>query len=471
MSSPVDPPQRLLRDPLLVVHLVLILSLAIPGRLIVEPLGALGAPATILTIGAVALYVIARMIPGYLADGYQPMRVPLILFWVVMLVSYGAGKVQVLSVLETNASDRALIVQTGYVALALLVADGTRTRRDLDRLLRLVVVMASALAVYGIVQFVTDIAPDMYIHVPGLTLQAAEVSAERSIFTRVQGTALHPIEFGVVLAIALPVALHYMLHGTADGRRSHWWKVAVVTMVVASPMAVSRSSVLGIGVGVGVLALTWTNRQRLIGAVAGMVLLVAMRSTFPGLLGTLRAMFVFAGDDPSIEGRTQDFPRVMAFFQENPWLGRGLGTLVPAEHFFLDNQYLGELITGGLVALAMLIALFLAAIGVGRGVFHHAQGPDARALGQALVAASAVSLVTWVTYDGMGFRTNAALAFIVFGATGALWRLEVGRRHWGRGLNKRPPAVERPEPGPVETRTAQTTAGQVAEPAALGGPS
>ncbi len=421
------------RDPLLVPYAFIVLSIAIPSRLLLEPLGALGYPATIVAAGAPVLYVFARLIPSQLADGFNPVRTLLLAFGLVALIGYAVGLTKVLSVVEATASIRALINYAGFAGLGLLVVDGIRDRRHLDRLLELIVLGASLLAIYGIVQFATGLSPDSYIRIPGLVLQEVDITLARSMFTRVQGTSLHPIEFGVILALVLPIALHYAMHGTTVRPPSRWRWIPVLLILIASPMSVSRSSVLGIIVGVGLLAMTWTWRTRLKALGFAIVLALAMRAAIPGLLGTLLGMFTWFEDDPSVEGRTQDYPKVLEFFHQDPWLGRGIGTFVPAEHFFLDNEYLGTLITTGLLGLVVLIALFLVVISVGRAVRRYSTDPATRSLGQALAAAALVSMVTWVTYDGLGFRVNAGHAFVLFGAAGALWRLEVGRPRWGRG--------------------------------------
>lgn len=422
----------LLRDPLIVPYAFVVLSIAIPSRLLLQPLGSLGYPATIVAASAALLYALARLLPGQLADGVQPVRTVLLAFTVVVVVAYGVGLTKPLTALAETGSIRAFIYYAGYIGLGLLVVDGVRDRRHLDRLLVLIVLGGSLLAVFGIVQFVLGLSPDSYIKIPGLVLQEVDITLDRSMFTRVQGTSLHPIEFGVVLALILPLALHYAHFGIAGRPPTRWNWVPALLILVATPMSVSRSSILGIAVGIGVLAITWSWRTRARALVVGVVLAIAMRAAFPGLLGTLRSMFVWFEDDPSIEGRTQDYPRVAALVARAPWFGEGLGTFIPAERFFLDNEYLGTLVTTGIIGLAALIALFVVAISCGRGIYRHATDPAARSLGMALAAAAAVSMVTWLTYDGMGFRVNAGHTFILFGAVGALWRMEVGHRNWGR---------------------------------------
>ena len=428
-----------MRDPMLVVYLFLLAGFLLPGRLIVEPLGSLGAPATLLSLAAAVLYAFGRLVPDTLANGLQPIRTAIVVFGATALLSYGVALTRALSGSEASGSVRSLASHLGFIGLGLLVADAVRDREHLDRLLRLVVWLASVFAVIGIVQYVLGLDPEDYITVPGLVLQEVDINVQRSFLFRVKGTALHPIEFGVVLAVVLPVALHYAMF--PGDRPTRWRWLPTLLLLVAIPMTVSRSSALGILIGGALVMVTWPWKLRVRALLAGLVLAVAMRAAFPGLLGTLRSMFLFVDEDPSIEGRTKDYPAVIEYVSQTPWLGRGLGTFTPEQYFFLDNEYLNRLLTGGVVALVVLIALFAVAMGLGRGVYHHATDPSGRALGQALTAATAVSAFAWLTYDGLAFRLNAGLAFILMGAAGALWRLEVGRMHWGRNVDRSRPVT------------------------------
>ena len=439
-----------LSDPLLPVYAFVLAATWLPANLVLLPLGGIGAPATIFGVLTFVWYLLTLLRPGALASGFNPARLAVLVFALAMLLGYGTGLAKPLSPLEAGGSGRALIIYVGYVGLGLYVVDAVRDRRHLDRLLNVIVVGVSGMALMGMLQFITDVGPTSYIQVPGLTLLESDIDASRSLFTRVQATAAHPIEFGVVLAVILPVALHLAIQGSGGRPPSRWRWVPVVLLLVATPMTVSRSSVLGIAVGAGILAVSWSARFRLNAAVGALVLLVAMRAAFPGLLGTLRSMFVFFGDDPSISGRTDDYPQVVEFVTADPWLGRGLGSFVPEQHFFLDNEYLGILITTGVVGLVSILVLFVVTIGTGRGVYHHAQDPVARSLGQALAASAAVTAFTWITYDGLAFRMHAGLAFILMGAVGALWRLEVGHLRWGVGVDRTRPALPRDVAPPVE---------------------
>jgi O-antigen ligase len=189
------------------------------------------------------------------------------------------------------------------------------------------------------------------------------------------------------------------------------------------PLTVSRSAILAVAVAVLVYAVDWSPRGRFNGLVIGAFGLVAFRAAVPGLLGTLRSFFLQANDDPSIQGRTEDYAHIPGLLEHHWLFGRGLGTFRPAQYFFLDNQYLGTLLEGGVVALVALIAVYVVGMGMARGARKHSIAPATRSLGQALAAGIAALAVSAFTFDEFGFKQSAFLLFLLVGCAGALWRM------------------------------------------------
>ena len=50
----------------------------------------------------------------------------------------------------------------------------------------------------------------------------------REGLTRPAGTTIHPIEFGAVLTMILPIALHYALHDKYRSKLARWFPVAAI---------------------------------------------------------------------------------------------------------------------------------------------------------------------------------------------------------------------------------------------------
>jgi hypothetical protein len=153
---------------------------------------------------------------------------------------------------------------------------------------------------------------------------------------------------------------------------------------------------------------------------------VALKLMVPGLLGTLKSLFANASNDPSTQGRTDDYAAAGYYIDRAPFFGRGISTFIPELYRVLDNAYLGWLIEAGVVGLLVMLGFFLSVVGV---AFHsrlRARGDEeTRDLGAALAAGMLSTLVALATFDGLGFAMCAGLLFLLIGATGALWRLSV----------------------------------------------
>jgi O-antigen ligase len=344
-----------------------------------------------------------------------------------VVASYAAAFTRPISAQEISAADRGIISLAAWAGVVLLTADGVDSRERLDTLLRRLVLVATIIAAVGILQFFTGIDLAGYLRLPGLTPNADLTAiAERSVFRRVAGTAIHPIEFGVVLALVVPVALHHAFTAPRGGVRP--W-LPVILLGVAIPMSLSRSAILGLVVGGIVLFAGWSRRERVRMMIVLPVFTVCMRMLVPGLLGTIKSLFLNLASDPSYQGRTDDYAVVGRFIAERPLFGRGFSTFDPIRYVLLDNQYLGTTIETGFIGLAALILLFLIAAFTARGARRRSHDPAMRDLGQALAASVVIAMVGFVTFDALAFPMATGLTFFVIGCAGAAWRLAGAPTH------------------------------------------
>lgn len=417
------PPVRTGIDAVTALTVFLALLVGIPSGLVIGPLGAIGSPAAIVGYGCLTWWCLGWIAPrlGF-PTGRQPIHVALTVFSVTVLASYGAAAVRPLFTDELAGADRAVITMLGWLGVALLAADGVKSEERLERLLRRLVVAASFLALMGILQFFFALDIARYLHLPGLEANAdLGVIQQRSVFRRVSGTAAHPIEFGVALAMAFPLALHFATNHRSRPRDRDRVHLALITFGVL--VSVSRSGILGLAAASLVMFLGWDSRRRLNALFIAPLCLIATRFVVPGLLGTIKSLYTNLFDDPSVEGRTNDYELVGEFIGRAPVFGRGFGTFNPIRYFYLDNQYLGHLIETGIIGSLALFGLFLTAILCARGVRRRSSDPRRRDLGQALAAAVLVPMVTFVTFDGFGFAQVSGFMFLIIGCCGAYWRL------------------------------------------------
>ncbi len=409
------------------VTLFLALQFLIPARLVIGNLGAAGRPSLVLALGIGILWLSGFFQRGNLQRGGQPIRWVVGIYVLVQLLSYIAGLDRGLPGIEARSADRWMIVTFALGGLAVAIADGVTDRRRLETLIGRIVGFTSVMAVVGVLQATVRIDLTQYIRVPGLRANSQLIGVgERGAtdLARVAGTANHYIEFGVVLGLVLPLALHRALFPGVESSTKRW--VQVVLIAAGIPLSLSRSGLVALAVSLGVMCMVWTWRFRLKAAVFGLLGVVAFRLVQPGVLGTLRSLFTRAEDDPSIQNRIADYVYVEAMWPERPWLGRGVGTFIPDLYILLDNQYLNTLLSSGLVGAAAFLGLFVGGYLVARSVRLRGADEENQHLGQALAAAIASAMVCAATFDSLSFATYSGVLFLLLGLAGALWRLDGG---------------------------------------------
>ena len=427
------------------VGLYIVALIAVPSRLVITPLGAAGGPANMLALAALAWWACSRTVPGGMAWGFNPVRWAVIAFLLTMLGGWLAAAMRPLRALEASGADRTLMVVAGFAGVALLACDGIPDVQRLERLVRWLVNLVAVMATAGILQFYTGIDVARYVRLPGFTLEIPVgqefMLDERAGLRRVLATASHAIEFGVVLAVALPVALHLALTAAEEVRTRRWLAFGVIAFGV--PLSLARSGVLGATCAMVMLWCGWAWPRKKAALKATVVYLALTRLLVDGLLGTIKGMFIvmFTGD-PSVEGRKMDYDEVARMFGERPFFGRGLGTFEPSIYFILDNQYLLTLVESGLLGMVAMIVLFLVGLFTARSAYRmaHAAGMvELGELGRALAAAMLAVTVSFATFDAMSFHKVAGLLFVLLGIIGATWRLALvetsrgGTRSDGQG--------------------------------------
>ena len=136
----------------------------------------------------------------------------------------------------------------------------------------------------------------------------------------------------------------------------------------------------------------------------------------------LGGVFLWAGADPSITGRTQDYDYVAYWFSQRPWLGRGPGTLIPDLYIILDNQWLLTLVTGGIVGVVALAGLHVTCISLSMTALRRSATAEDRHLCAALLSSQIVAILVGLTFDSLSFTTFAFTLALMSGLCGAVWR-------------------------------------------------
>jgi O-antigen ligase len=281
------------------------------------------------------------------------------------------------------------------------------------------------MALLGLIESFTKVNISSIITVPGLVNHQDEIlgfEKRGDGFFRVASTASHYIEFSAVMAMVLPFGLHTARFGRTSGIRASA-AVCTVLMAAAIPATLSRTGIVAAAVGGLVMFLVWPWRLRFNMAVLGVGMGAVMMAIRPGLAGTLISLFKSFGEDPSIQGRTNDYVYITQYFEQRPMLGRGPGTFVPTLYFFLDNEWLMHLVTAGIIGVVALAALHLTALSLNVISFRRAKHEVDRHLCACLIAGQLIGITVAGTFDAFSFSTYAVTFFLVTGFAGAMWRL------------------------------------------------
>lgn len=406
------------------INLMIVLLFLLPTRLVVPQLTGVGRPALMVGLLLTCLWLVSKAHPVLGTRGPQPVRWAAVAFMTSFLLSYAAGYLRGLPRLEANAADTALISTVIFLGIIVATADFVPNRARLDDVIRTVVWAGVVMALIGHVEFATGVVLAEYITVPGLTLhgELLGLEARGAGFYRVASTATHYIEFSAVMAMVLPFALHLTFFGPTRATRG-FALVSAVLIGAAVPVALSRTGILAVIVGMLALMPVWSWRTRFNVGVLGVAVLAGLMVVRPGLLGTIRSLFLNLGGDPSIKGRTDDYEVVGHYIAERPILGRGLGTFIPDIYLILDNQWLHTIIGGGFVGLAALIGLHLTAIVLCVIAIRRTEEAVDRHLCACLVSIQLIALMAHATFDTFAFSTFATILALGTGLAGAMWRL------------------------------------------------
>ncbi|WP_328468561.1 O-antigen ligase family protein [Actinoplanes sp. NBC_00393] len=405
------------------LSIMIFLLMLIPARLILQSLSDVGRPAVLFAIGLWCWWVLVRFNPRLMVGGPQPMRWIVLIYLVALLISYAAGYWRGLTAMEANGADRAILAALAFTGVILTAADGIPNWDRLRGVLRTLVWCAGVVGFLGLVQFVFWFDFTQYIALPGLSSNGVEPGFElRGGAIRVASTMTHYIEFSTVMAMSLPFAIHFARFAPARHSRQLFMVTALI-IAAAIPATVSRTGFVAVGIALLVMIPVWTWRMRYNLAVIAVTLVAGLLVMRPALANTLLNLFAGAGEDSSITARTKRYEMVGYYFSQRPWWGRGTGTWISPQYQFLDNQWLAQALSTGLIGVAALASLHLTAIVLAFVALRRSPSGEDRHLCAALIATQLIALVVAAFFDSLSFSTYTMVLALMVGLTGAVWRL------------------------------------------------
>ena len=404
----------------------------VPSKLVVGPLGSAGSPSMLFGLGSLLLWLILRAGASRPAPlNPQPIRIALYAFLFSVGITYALAMARPISGDEISPADVALLALASWSGTLLLAHDGIADRSRLDTLLWRLAVGGGLIALLGIVQVLTGQIWVDQISIPGLTPTEAASTFVRGPFLRPAGTAVHPIEYGALVTMLLPIALHVGFHQTEHGRFVRWLPALALAAVV--PLTSSRSAFLGAVIGLGICMIGWPRKRRLWGLGLGLAGIAVIWVLTPGRFASIIGLFSGGFEDPSIASRTGSFSLAFEFIARDPFFGRGLGTFLPKYRIF-DDQYLVLLVTIGIVGTLAFIALGVVAVVTLVRLRRATRDDRTRDLSTSLAASIVVGFVCLVIFDAFAFPMTMGALFLLLGVSGALWRLERAKAKVGASI-------------------------------------
>lgn len=394
----------------------------VPSAMVVPALGSAGSPASLLGVACAFWWAWSHIQRTRSTGvGLQPVRMAMLVWMLIMLVVYAHAMSRPMPSDEVSVADNGVLRLVGVAGVLLLANDGIPTYARFHLLLRRLAMAAGVVAVLGLIQYLTRQLWVDRLTIPGLT--ASALSGElggRSGFVRPSGTSTSPIEYGVVLALTLPVVIAL---ATSKHRHRMLFRILLIPMIASIYFSVSRSAYLCALVGVAVLAVSWSRRQRAVALLVLVAATIGMYLSVPGLLGTIVGLFSGAGEDPSVASRTGSYQVAGAFIGNSPALGRGFGTFLP-RYWILDNGYLGLLIEGGIVGFIGLVALIVVGLLASRQASTWCSDSDEQQIARAIAASIVAAAAGMAFFDTFAFPQSAGGMFLMLGLAGAMRRLK-----------------------------------------------
>ncbi|UJW33689.1 O-antigen ligase family protein [Saccharothrix sp. AJ9571] len=426
------------------VCIYLAMLLIIPARLVFSRIPMTLAPTIAFAALLGVLWLCSQLVDTLgVAKGHNAPRVALTCFLAANLITYGVATRRHLPDDELNLADSGLIRITAMTALGVFLCDTVTVRERLNRLLRVLVGVIAVCAGIGLVQFALDLDLTQYLQFPGLKATSEYSNPERASFRRPSGTTNHPIEFGVVCAMAIPFAAHYLFRAMDRGEPRWKWALSLSMVGGGALVSLSRTAILSLAVVILVVIASVRGRRRLI--VAGMSIGFAAAAVLaiPGLFGTLYGLFANIDSDPSVTSRTDDYDEAWRHIGLHPIAGRGFGTFLPDKYLILDNQYLMTLIENGWIGLVTFVGMFVVGVYAAVRVIVISRNHEMRGLAGAMISAMLIALISAATFDLLSFSVIAGLSFFSVGLCGSLLRIaraenppraRVGRVTWTEKL-------------------------------------
>jgi hypothetical protein len=229
----------------------------------------------------------------------------------------------------------------------------------------------------------------------------------------VYGPTSHPLELAALLAMVLPFAIIGLIQAATRRRRLLY--TLAIGLLIAGGVATSRKTSIVAPAAAILMLLAYRPRVvfRALLTLA-VVLGVLVHVTSPGALGSVVTQLEPNHFNSALTttDRTDRYDAVRPDIISHPLLGRGFESYDPHVYRILDNEYLGLLITTGLLGVLAYLGIFGAMMSAAHRTIR---GPDPVRSSLALAAFASVGVVAVSSglFDVLSFPHVPYLLFFV----------------------------------------------------------
>lgn len=326
------------------------------------------------------------------------------IFAAIAIVSVLANSEALVRVGDIELAIKQMALLCSYViffALAASIIRAAEVSKMITGLIAFACVTALAVIVeyrFGINVFHEYIGPLFpgYVRPPGI----GEVDSigRKQIF----GPTVQPLATSVMLAMALPFALAWLLKAT-ERRERIVYSIAVVVLIGGILATQKKTSAIAPLV---VIAVFTAYRPRAMARLLplALVLLVVTHFTAPGALGGVIDQLTphRATQVNSTQDRVGDYEAIEPDVASHPLIGRGYGSYDQVKHRILDNQYLTLAIGVGFLGIVAYLSIYVLSFAAAHPVARSGD-PDRAPPALAVVAGLAVALIGGAILDFLSF--------------------------------------------------------------------
>lgn len=315
---------------------------------------------------------------------------------------------------ELSLVGKKLALLASYIVFFFVVASTIRPR-EVPRYAALMVALGVTVAVATIAEY--RLHYNVFYELWSKVLPVAvpsDLDAPDSIGRlTIYGPTSQPLELAALLAMVLPFAVI----GSSDAatRRRRLLYSLAIGLLLAGGLATSRKT--SIVAPVGAIALLMIFRPRtIVRSLLGLALVlgVVVHFTSPGALGSVLSQLEpgHVNNVLTTTDRTARYDAVRPDLLSHPLLGRGYESYDPHKYRILDNQYLGLLITTGLLGVIAYLAIFVTMMNAARRTIR---GADPRRASLALASFAAVGVIALSSalFDVLSFPHVPYLLFFI----------------------------------------------------------